>query len=86
MVLLKYGDYYLKTVETALGHSYPLVTGICIWHNDEHIGIVEPENDAIAKFTMYPHFTLENADVDWAVVRELIKVSTDIIQSVLSLI
>lgn len=86
MVLLKYGDYYLKTVETALGHSYPLITGICIWYNDKHIGIVEPANDVIAKFTMHPYLTLDNADVNWSVVRELIKVSTDIIQSILSLV
>jgi len=86
MVLLKYGDYYLKTVETALGHSYPLVTGVCIWHNDTYIGIVEPDNDVLAKFTMYPHFTLNNAEIDWAIVSKLIQVSTDMVQSILSLI
>ena len=85
MVLLKYGDYYLKTVETALGHSYPLITGICIWYKDTYIGIVEPANDAIAKFTTYPPFILDNAEVNLAVVQRLIQVSTDIIQDILTL-
>lgn len=86
MVLLKYGDYELRTVETALGYSYSLVTGICIWKGSQYIGIVEPANDVIAKFTMYPDLTMNIAAENWNTVSKLVHVATDILQSVLSLI
>ena len=53
MFLTKIEEYELRTVETATGFSYPLLTGICIWHDTHLIGIVEPQNDVIAKFTCY---------------------------------
>lgn len=53
MFLTKIEEYELRTVETATGYSYPLLTGICIWHNNILIGIVEPQNDTLAKFTCY---------------------------------
>lgn len=86
MVLLRYNDYELRTVETAVGHSFPLITGVCIWHQGNYIGIVEPANDAIAKFTMYPEFTLNHAVENWAELSKVINVATDIVQSILSLI
>lgn len=86
MVLLSYEGYELRTVETAGGYDYTLLTGICIWHNDLCIGIVEPANDTIAKFVMYPDISLNDADENWVVISKLIRVATDIVQSVLSLI
>ena len=85
MVLLSYEGYELRTVETATGDSYTLLTGICIWHNDLCIGIVEPANDTVAKFVMYPDISLNDADENWVVISKLIRVATDIVQSVLSL-
>ena len=63
MFLTKIGDYELRTVETATGYHYPLLTGICIWHNTRLIGIVEPCNDVLAKFTAYHQPNTEEDDL-----------------------
>jgi len=86
MVLLKYKDYELRTVETALGYDFPLICGISIWYNDNYIGIVKPNNDAIAEFEIYPELTFNYVVGIWTELSKVIKVATDIIQSILSLI
>lgn len=86
MVLLKYKDYELRTVETATGDSFPLITGVCIWFKDSFVGIVEPENDVIAKFTTYPDCACNEAMNDLDTFRRVLRVATDIVQSILSLI
>ena len=84
MVLLKYNDFELRTVETATGDNFPLTTGICIWKGEDFYGIVEPANDAVAKFTMYP--ALIPVTNDWPTINKLITAATDIMQSIMSII
>ena len=85
MVLLNYGDYELRSVETALG-SYNLLHGITVWYDNFCIGVVEPENDALAKFTIYPSLIKQQKELDFATIQKLVITATDMIEAILSLV
>ncbi len=85
MVLLKYGDYTLKNVESALG-NYDLLRGITLWRDNFCIGIIEPENDALAKFTLYPTLVSQQPELDFKTIQSLVKVAAEMLESILSLV
>ena len=87
MVLLKYRNFELRTVERAAGpNDIPMTKGICVWHQGNYIGIMEPENDAIPHFVAYPTMAFKNAMEDTDNFSKVLGAATQMVQGFLSLL
>lgn len=87
MVLLKYKNFELRTVERAAGaDDIPMTKGVCIWHKGNYIGVVEPENDAMPRFVAYPTMAFKGAIEDADNFSKMLGAASTMVQGFLSLV